>query len=105
MLTSYEDSLQVIRIINRAGFSKVNNAGEIDYLFLPEIFRKEVCKGFDWKFVCKILNERGYLETDGGKLQKSVRCKEMGLTRIYYIKSTIFTEIPDNPEITQAATA
>jgi uncharacterized protein (DUF927 family) len=100
MLNASDDTPEIGKIFNRAGFRKTNSAGEIDYLFLPEIFRKEVCKGFDYKFVCKVLLERGFLETDGDKLQKRVRCGEMGLMRVYFIRSNIFAEIADGAENT-----
>ncbi|MEK6704327.1 MAG: DUF927 domain-containing protein [Bdellovibrionota bacterium] len=48
--------------INRAGYKKEGPDG-IEYFVLPEVFRSELCKGFDSKLVAKLLAERGLIHT------------------------------------------
>ncbi len=94
MLTANDESLDANRIINRAGFRKQSDAGELEYLFLPEIFRKEVCKGFDYKFVCKVLDSRGFLHRDSGGFQKQLKYGGVQI-RPYWISSRILEDSED----------
>lgn len=49
------------RIINRAGYRKKDTSGRTLYLVFPEVFKKEVCEGFEWQLVCAALVEAGVL--------------------------------------------
>lgn len=69
------------RTINRAGYRKhvpaVDDAGKAiyveeigrdthtEYYVLPETFKQEVCAGFDYRTVCKLLVKYGCLMTEG----------------------------------------
>ncbi|MDZ4202787.1 MAG: DUF927 domain-containing protein [Gallionella sp.] len=69
------------RTINRAGYRKhvpaVDNSGaaiyvegigrdtHTEYYILPETFKQEVCAGFDYRTVCKLLVKHGCLMTEG----------------------------------------
>lgn len=72
-----------------AGFVKPALDGEISHYYVsPEIWRAEVCKGFDAATVAKALEERGWLDTDAGKLLKTVRV--LNTTRkLYAVKAEI----------------
>lgn len=96
-LSANEDSLDLNKVINRAGFRKQNEDGEIEFLFLPEIFRSEVCKGFDYKFVCKILAEREFLNHSPAGYQKQLK---YGGTQIrpYWISSRILSDVEETNE-------
>lgn len=50
------------RIINRAGYRKRDRRGRTLYLVSLEIFRKEVCDGFDHSSVCAVLAKAGILQ-------------------------------------------
>jgi hypothetical protein len=51
---------QVIR--DRAGFRRKNqDTGETDYLILQEVFKAEVCSGYDHLAVREALDEQGFL--------------------------------------------
>ncbi len=105
MLTSTDESLDTTRIINRAGFRKQTDAGEFEYLFLPEIFRQEVCKGFDYKFVCKILDERGFLNSSSTGFQKQLKYGGAQI-RPYWISSKILEDANETEKLkTQTAEA
>ena len=45
----------------------------VDYFILPETFRNEVCKGFDYQAVCRVLLEHGCLRPAYGR---SFDCKQ-----------------------------
>ena len=80
-----------VRIQNRAGFRRRDEAGGIEYLVLPEVWRGEVCAGMDSVTVAKALASRSLLVPgEGNKLQKNTRLP--GVTksvRCYVITSGI----------------
>jgi putative DNA primase/helicase len=77
------------KVINRAGF-RVDEDGETTtYLILTEVFRNEVCDGFDYRTVLKALDARGFLETQPPHLTKNCRRPEVGNIRVYAVKSSI----------------
>lgn len=53
-----------VRVHNRAGYRKRTPDGDWDYLVTPEVFRNEVCAGFDHRIIGQALIERGLLVTD-----------------------------------------
>jgi uncharacterized protein (DUF927 family) len=77
------------KVINRAGF-RVEEDGETTmYLILPEVFRREVCEGFDFRTVAKALEARGFLETQLPHLSKKCRLPDLGIVRVYAVRSAI----------------
>lgn len=79
------------RTINdHAGYVERNNEGEITtWYILPEVFRAEVCKGYEVKQVAKMLQARGWLRTT-----HDLRCEKRtpeGKKKMYAITG-IFTE-------------
>lgn len=74
------------KIINRAGYiEEVDDEGFIYYV-LPEVFRSEVCRGFDHKIVAKALNRRGCLQVSHD-LRYEKRLPE-GKKKVYAILSS-----------------
>ncbi len=77
------------RTINRAGYRKhgaaYDDAGKAIYLeggdrpthteyyVMPETFKAEVCAGFDYRMVCKLLVKRGCLMTEGNSYTRKER--------------------------------
>lgn len=104
MLTATDESLDTSKIINRAGFRRQNDLGELEYLFLPEIFRSEVCKGFDYKFVCKILDERRFLRRDSVGFQKQLKYGGVQI-RPYWVSSRILQDAEETNETKKAQAA
>jgi putative DNA primase/helicase len=49
------------RVVNRAGFWRETN-DDREYLIFPDIFRAEVCSGYNHRMVAAELAKRGYLE-------------------------------------------
>jgi putative DNA primase/helicase len=70
--------------INRAGFRRTINGAE-QYLILPEVFRREVCAGFDYRRVAHLLLERGFLETEPPHLT----LKPRGIKRVYCVREEV----------------
>ncbi len=79
------------KIINRAGFIKRDEVTkQTEYLILPEAFRRDVCKGLDYRFAAKVLTERGYLDADKGSPSKVIYLsKELGRQRVYVIRDML----------------
>ena len=83
---------------DRAGYRKVitNNIGndeETIFYILPEVFEKEICKGFDKTEVANDLNRAGFLITDHGRLQKSQKIpNHEKAVRFYAVSSKIFED-------------
>lgn len=62
-----------------------------EYFLLPEVFRSEVCKGFAYEAVCKVLADHGcLLMTEPGRFAKKVKLPSLGQTRCYHITAKIF---------------
>jgi len=79
---------------NRAGF-RVTQLGydEYEYWVLPEVFRNEICKGFDHKMVCRELIKQDILSAgNNGGYQMNKRLPGMGQKKVYVINSGIFEE-------------
>ena len=85
------------KVINRAGFRRYENetiGGETEFLFLPEVWKSEVCAGLDARAVAKTLAKRGMLKPgSGGKLQNFQRVPgSKNPVRCYVIPSHILGE-------------
>lgn len=79
------------RAFQRAGFRKLNEQGEADYLILPEVWREEVCRGLDHKLVARVLYQKGYLEIENeGRTDKLIRVPGISKrSRVYWVRSSI----------------
>jgi putative DNA primase/helicase len=72
------------KTINRAGFRRANEQGETEYFMLPEVFRREMCKGLDPRFVANLLLEQGLLIPEADSRPTRVeRLPGMGKARCY----------------------
>lgn len=87
------------RVVNRSGWRR-RVSGEsglpeddaTEYLILPNVFKEEVCKGFNASAVAKLLASRGYLkpEPSGGKLCPKYKPPGEALQRMYHVLPAIF---------------
>ena len=75
---------------NLAGYIKEID-GERYFLIQPEVFKADVCKGLDHKFVCDVLHKEGHLlRGDDKNLTKLHRVNGLGTPkRFYTIKHSI----------------
>ncbi|MBI4404780.1 MAG: DUF927 domain-containing protein [Deltaproteobacteria bacterium] len=79
--------------IRRAGFRRVSVSGDTEWLIFNEVFKKEVCKGFNPRAVARALKERNYLWRDSdGKCSRPERLPGLGKVRVYCIRSSIMEE-------------
>ena len=63
----------------------------VEYFVLPEVFRAEVCQGFDYQTVCKVLLKHKCLLPDSNRpFDCRPRLPGLGLTSCYRIPSAIF---------------
>lgn len=63
----------------------------IEYFVLPEAFRTEVCQGFDYQAVCRVLLERGALLPDKGRpFDCRTRLPGHGMASCYRISPALF---------------
>lgn len=95
------------RTIQRAGYRKHNNALDdagqaiyldsgdrathTEYYVLPETFKLEVCGGFDYRVVCKLLAKHGWLMMEGSSYTRKERLPGgEGNVRCYRITHKLF---------------
>ena len=82
-----ESDLATGRLVhNRAGFARTNfTTREFEHLFLPEVFRTEVCKGFDPQLVLRGLKAKGLLRIqEQGRFTVKRRVDGMPGNQNYY---------------------
>ena len=71
------------------------NDGErthIDFVILREVFQREVCRGFNCDEVAKLLQRRGHLVHEAGRLMDRQRLPGMGKAACYHVKPSIFDD-------------
>jgi len=62
-----------------------------EYFVLPEVFKAEVCKGFDMEAVCNVLHAHGCLMVrEPGRFSVSMRLPGIGKVRAYHVAPAIF---------------
>jgi putative DNA primase/helicase len=76
-------------ILNRAGFKRRTKDRETEYLVLLEVFRNEVCAGYNYQAVLKELDKRRFLVRDGSNMAIKPRLPELGSVRVYCIRAAI----------------
>ena len=78
------------RVIDRAGFRHTAPSGEIEYLILPQAFRNDICRGFDYQMVARALSDRGYLlVTEAGHWTNKRELPVLGKKRVYVVRGSI----------------
>ena len=85
---------KIERIVNRAGYWQQTNTGK-RFLVFTEQFRNEVCKGYDYRQVSKILIAHNWLihNNDSGATRPE-RLPDTGkLTRMYVFNDTMWSEV------------
>lgn len=90
------DDSHAPKTLNRVGFREKNPEGELEYFFLPEIFKMEVCQGFDHRAVARLLIDKGCMKPgDGRNLATKKRLPGCGIQRVFHILPTIWNEQND----------
>lgn len=76
--------------INRAGFRRTGEAG-VEYLVLPEVFKREICTGLDPKAAARALIEAGWIRpASNGWAQRAERLPGKGPTKVYVFTAKIW---------------
>ncbi|WP_250478695.1 MULTISPECIES: DUF927 domain-containing protein [unclassified Caballeronia] len=76
--------------INRAGFRRKGDAG-VEYLVFPEIFKREVCNGFEARSVAKTLICAGWIRPSAdGRSVRAERIPDKGPTKVYVFTSEMW---------------
>ncbi|MCP5245953.1 MAG: DUF927 domain-containing protein [Burkholderiales bacterium] len=84
------------KTLNRAGYRKPANDGLAEFLILPETFKSEICKGFNYRDVAKLLVSKGYMVPgDGGRPQHKVNLPHEGWMRVFHILPSIWGDNDD----------
>jgi putative DNA primase/helicase len=74
----------------RAGFSRDSDGGT-EFIVLPEVFKSEICSGFNATTVTKILIEQGWLVTGSdGKAQVRETLPGIGRARCYVFNAAMW---------------
>jgi uncharacterized protein (DUF927 family) len=90
------DDSHAPKTLNRAGFREKNHEGELEFFCLPEVFKTEICKGFDSRSVARLLIDRGCMKPgDGRNLATKKRLPGCGMQRVFHILPTIWSSQND----------
>jgi uncharacterized protein (DUF927 family) len=76
-------------IANRAGFTRSTSNGGTEYIILREVFRTELCKGYNYEAVLRELDKRQFLVRERPNMTIKSRLPELGSIRAYCISSAI----------------
>ena len=76
---------------DRAGYKRTTEAGDTEWLILPEVWRDEVCAGLDPIAAAKALRDAGHLDAPlrGARLARQLRVAGIGLVRTYVVRPSI----------------
>lgn len=81
------------KLTNRAGFYQTDDEGFRVFLVLTEVFKKEICEGYDPKTVIQVLLNAGWLKpgSDGNPSHKP-RIPGVGTPRLYIFTRKIWDD-------------
>ena len=81
------------RTMNKARFREKNHESNLEYYCYPEVFKAEICKGFDHRAVARLLIDRGYMRPgDGRNLATNKRLPGESSKRVFHVLPTIWSE-------------
>lgn len=71
--------------------SRSSDMALVEYLVMPEAFKREVCKGLDSHFVAQVLKDCGHLKHESGRDVMKHRVPGHGPMRLYHVLPSIFS--------------
>jgi uncharacterized protein (DUF927 family) len=89
--TRWDPSVGASRTINRAGFRKDGVEGPTFFIG-RECFRNEVCKGFDYRSVARVLTAIGALHTEGRNLTRKERLPDGRNARVFVVTPALWSD-------------
>lgn len=82
------------RTMNRAGFRRVNEQGETEFYVLPEVFKREICAGCNWRQVARALVERDVLIAgENRRSMRKERLPGLGTVRCYRLTASVLQDV------------
>lgn len=89
-----QDEGNNMKTINRAGFKKTSSSGDTEFCVFKEVFRKEICLGFDPQYVENVCLAHGWLVPSAqGEPTRSERLpSKVGPVRCYRFNSKVLGE-------------
>jgi len=63
-----------------------------EFFILGEVFRKEVCRGYDYRAVIRLMIDRKYAKNEAGRLDVKVSIPGFGRPRVYHILPALFDD-------------
>jgi putative DNA primase/helicase len=84
------------RIVNRAGYKRRRNDGGWEYLFFPQVWKDDVCKGLDASAAARALLKAGYLTPgESGNLARKASIPGEGgqRPRFYVVSGILAAEV------------
>ncbi|MCE5294728.1 MAG: DUF927 domain-containing protein [Chlamydiales bacterium] len=76
------------KIVNRAGFRECKGDKTTYYVF-PEVFKSELCAGYDKKLVERVCREAGWLIPGNERIQLKKRLPQMGSKSVYAFSNKV----------------
>jgi putative DNA primase/helicase len=86
---------------DRAGFWRKTDGDQREFYVFPEVFTKDIARGYDSEWLAKLLVQRGWVQPDAaGKTTRMARLPTIGLKRTYrflpaVLATTDTTEVDD----------
>jgi putative DNA primase/helicase len=69
----------------------VDDEGCRQFMILPEVYKNELCKGFDQRMVTRVLLNFGWIiPASDGKVSHKPRIRGVGTPRLYYFTNRIW---------------
>jgi putative DNA primase/helicase len=69
-----------------------NEHAQVEYIVLREVFRRELCQGYDADSVAGLLKKRGHLVHERDRLTAKQRLPGIGTAACYQIKPSVFSD-------------
>jgi putative DNA primase/helicase len=79
------------KIINQAGYKR-RAGGGYEFFVFPEVFRKEICSGYDSSLILKTLSQLGILVRGNERQYLKEQRLPVGKKKIYHLDSKILAE-------------
>lgn len=87
---------------NRVGWRQTHPERGLEFMIMEAAWKQEVCKGLDWKRVCRVLIGQGLMRRSGKDLTDFQKIPELGnrSTRVFRVSAAIFNmrEAPGSEE-------
>lgn len=90
------DDSHAPKTLNKAGFREKNASGELEFYCYPGVFKTEICRGFDYRAVARLLISKGYMRPgEDRNLQVKQRLPGEGAKRVFHVKPSIWSDQND----------